>query len=71
MGKQILKHKKMKKTCIPKITLYNYILHKSDPTYVGTFPVESGMPQIFRDFQHSTWCRPTSCWMICEYQSHP
>ena len=29
------------------------------------------MPLIFTDFQQSTWLRPTSCWKICEYQSHP
>ena len=71
MGKQILKHKKMKKTYIPKIILHNYILYKGDPTYVRTFPMDSVMPLIFTDFQQSTWCRPTSCWKICEYQSHP
>ena len=71
MGKQILKHKTMEKTYIPKIILHNYILYKGDPTYIGTLPVDSGMPLIFTDFQHSTWCRPTSCWKICEYQSHP
>ena len=48
MGKQILKHKKMKKTYIPKIILHNYILYKGDPTYVGTFPVDSGMPLILQ-----------------------
>ena len=46
-------------------------LYKGDPTYIGTFPVDSRMPLIFKDFQHSTLCRPTSCWKICEYQSHP
>ena len=38
--------------------LHNYFLDKGDPTYIGTFPVDSGMPLIFTDFQHSTWCRP-------------
>ena len=39
MRKQILKHKKMKKRCILKIILHNYILYKGDPTYIVTFPV--------------------------------
>ena len=64
MEKQILKHKKMKKTYIPKTILHNYILYKGDLTYIGTFPVNSWMPLIFTDFQHSTWCRPISCWKI-------
>ena len=71
MGKQNLKHKKIKKTYITKIILHNYILYNGNPTYVETFPVDSGMPLIFTDFQHSTCCRPTSCWKICKYQSHP
>ena len=55
MGKQFLKFKKIKKTFVPKIILHNYILYKGDPTYVAIFPVDSGMHQIFTDFQHSTW----------------
>ena len=54
MGKQFLKFKKLKKTFVPKIILHNYILYKGDPTYVAISPVDSGMHQIFTDFQHST-----------------
>ena len=71
MGKQFLKFKQIKKTFVPKIILDNYILYKGDPTYVTISPVDSGMHQIFTDFQHSTWWWPTSCWKICEYQIHP
>ena len=28
---------------------------KGDPTYVAIYPVDSGMDQIFTDFQHSKW----------------
>ena len=55
MGIQFLKFKKIKKTFVPKIILHNYILYKGDPTYMAIFPVDSGMHQIFTDFQHSTW----------------
>ena len=54
MREQNLKHKKIKKTYITKIILHNYISNNGDPTYVGTFPVNSGMHLIFTDFQHST-----------------
>ena len=50
---QNLKNKKIKKTYITKIILHNYILNDGDPTYVGTFPVDSGMTLIFTDFQQS------------------
>ena len=53
MRKQILKHKNLYK---------EGIYHKNniayDLTCVGTFTVDSGMPLIFTDFQHSTCCRP-------------
>ena len=49
----------MKKTYISKIIVHNYILYKGDLTYIETFPVDSGMPLIFTDFQHSKWCRST------------
>ena len=52
MRKQFLKFKKIKKTFVPKIILHNYILYKGDPTYMAIFPVDSGMHQIFTDFQH-------------------
>ena len=55
MGKQFLKFKKIKKTFVPKIILHKYILYKGDPTYVAISPVDSGMHEIFTDFQHSTW----------------
>ena len=54
MGKQFLKIKKIKKTFVPKMILHNYILYKGDPTYMEIFPVDSGMHQIFTDFQQST-----------------
>ena len=55
MGKQFLKFKKTKKTFAPKIISHNYILYKGDLTYVAISPVDSGIHQIFTDFQHSTW----------------
>ena len=58
MRKQILKHKEMKKTYIPKIILHNYILHKGDPTYVGTFPVNLRMPLIFTDLPTGSGSAP-------------
>ena len=54
-----------------KIIIHNYISYWGDPSYVGIFPVDLGMPLIFTDFQQSTCLRPTSCWKICEYQRHP
>ena len=62
---------KIKKTYITKIILHNYILYNGDLTCVGTFPVDSGMPSIFTDFQHSMCYRPTSCWKIYKYISEP
>ena len=47
MRKQILKHKKIMKTFVPKIILQNYILYKGDPTYVRILPVDLGMPQLW------------------------
>ena len=58
MRKQILKHKKMKKTYIPKIILHNYILYKGDPTYVGTFPVNLRMARIFTDLPTGSGSAP-------------
>ena len=55
MRKQFLKFKKIKKTFVPKIILHNYIFCKGDLTYVAISLVDSGMHQIFTDFQHSTW----------------
>ena len=43
MREQNLKHKNIKKTHITRIILHNYILFYGDPTYIGTFPVYSGM----------------------------
>ena len=54
-----------------KIILHNYILYEGELSYVGIFPVYLGMPLIFTDFQQCTWLKPTFCWKICEYQSHP
>ena len=55
MRDQNLKHIKIKKTCITKIILHNYNLYNGDlSSYVGTFPVDSGVALIFTDFQQST-----------------
>ena len=54
MREQNLKHKKVKKTYITKIILHNYILYNGEPTYIGTYPVDSGIALIFTDFQHNT-----------------
>ena len=35
------------------------------------FPVNLKILLIFTDFQQSTYLTPTSCWKVCEYQSHP
>ena len=59
---------KKKKTYITRIILPNYIVYNGDLKYIGTFPVDSGMPVIFTDVQHSTCWRPTYCWIICKYQ---
>ena len=49
--KQILKHKKIKKTFVPKqyCTIVFYI--EDDPTYIGIFPVYLRMDLILIDFQ--------------------
>ena len=42
------------------------------PTTLTDSPmVRLGMSLIVTDFQQCAWLRPTSCWKICEYQSHP
>ena len=50
-----------------KIILHNYISYKGGPSNIGICPVGLRMLLIFTDFQQ--WS--TSCWKICEYQSHP
>ena len=60
-----------KNTFETKMILNIYISYQGEPSYVGKFLVDLGMPLIFTDFQQCTWLRPTSCWKICVYQSHP
>ena len=71
MRKQFLKHKKMKKTCIPKIILHKYNLYKGDPIYVGTFPVNLRMALIFKDLPTGSGFASCVVLEICKYQRHP
>ena len=34
-----------------KIILHSYVSYYGQPSYVGIFPVDLGMPLIFTDFQ--------------------
>ena len=71
MRKQILMHKKVKKTYIPKIILHNYNLNKGDLTYVGTFPVNLRMALIFTDLPTGSGSAPCAVLEIFKYQGHP
>ena len=65
MRKHILKHKKIKKTFVPKIILHNYILYKGDPTYVAIFPVYVRMDLIFTDFPTGSGSPPCAVLENC------
>ena len=71
MRKQILKHRKMKMTFIPKIILHNYILYKSDPTYVETFTVNLRMVLIFTDLQQEVGLHHVLCWKSVNIRGIP
>ena len=66
-----MKHKKMKKTYIPKIILHNYILQKGNPTYIATFRVNLGMALILTDLPRGNGSAPCAVLEICKYQRHP
>ena len=63
MRKQILKHKKIKKTHITGIILHNYILYNDDLTSIGTFLVNLRMALIFTDFP--TRSGSSACAVLC------
>ena len=71
MGKQILKHKKIKKTHITRIILHNYVLYNHDLAFVGTFPGNLRMALIFTDFSTGSGSSAGAVLKICKYQSHP
>ena len=66
MRKQILKHKKIMKTFIPKIILHNYIFYKGDPTDVRTFQVKLRMALIFTDLPTGSGSAPCAVLEICK-----
>ena len=66
-----VKHKKIKKTSVPTIILYNYILHKCNPTYMGIFPVYLRRDLIFTDFLTLSGSLPCAMQEICKYLMHP
>ena len=51
MRKHILKHTQTTNTFHTKIKLHNYILYYREPSYVGIFLIDLGIPLIFTDFQ--------------------
>ena len=71
LGKQILKHKKIKKTHITRIILHNCILYNGDLTYIETFPVNLRIALIFTDFPTESGSSASAVQKICKYQSHP
>ena len=69
MRKNIFKHKYIPNRIDYKnnTALLYFILGRA----FKIFPVYLRMALIFTDFQECIWSRPTSCWKICEYQTHP
>ena len=67
--KQILKHKKTKKTLASKIIMHNYIIYKGDPTYV--FPVCLRVYMVFTDYPTGSGYSPCGVLEICKYLMHP
>ena len=55
----------------PKIILHNYILYKSDSTYIGTSQVNLRMALIFTDLPTGSGSAPCAVLEICKYQRHP